>query len=195
MQNCCHIWHIREKASNERLRSQHHRQTQKMRRIWRSWTYRVNFELQNEKKKEKNQFNASYQNEIVFRRKIANDSWNFQIRRHKIHKIEDVFSRIKNDRFKEKKIVANLKLKTSFESFSILMQIAKNNNMTNSRDKSSWTNVEIMNSKNMKKTLSHNLIKRSRFVNESSSKSKNVNALIVINTTIDFNFLWKIKSF
>jgi hypothetical protein len=52
---------------------------------------------------------------------------------------------------KQKKIVANLKSKTFFEFFSILMRIAKNNNMTNSRDKNSWINVENMNLKNMKK--------------------------------------------
>jgi hypothetical protein len=89
----------------------------------------------------------------------------------------------------KKKIVANLKLKTFLESFSTIMRIAKNNNMTNSRDKSSWTNIEIMNSKNMKKILSRNSMNKSRFVNESSSKFKNVNASIVVNTMIDFNFL------
>jgi hypothetical protein len=67
--------------------------------------------------------------------------------------------------------------------------------MTNSRDRSSWTNVEIMNSKNMKKALSRNSMNRSRFVNESSSKLKNVHASIVVNTMIDFDSLWKIKSF
>jgi hypothetical protein len=36
---------------------------------------------------------------------------------------------------------------------------------------------------------------KSRFVNESSSKLKNVNASIVVNTMIDFDFLWKIKLF
>ncbi len=52
-----------------------------------------------------------------------------------------------------------------------------------------------MNSKNMKKALSRNSMNRSRFVNESSSKLKNVNASIVINTMIDFDFLWETKSF
>jgi hypothetical protein len=95
---------------------------------------------------------------------------------------------------KKRKIVANLKSKTSFESFSTSTRIAKNNSMTNSRDKSSWTNVEIMNSKNMKKTLSRNSMNRLRFVSESSLKFKNVNASIVVNIMIDFNFLWKTKS-
>jgi hypothetical protein len=63
------------------------------------------------------------------------------------------------------------------------------------RDKNSWTNVEIMNSKNMKRTLSRNSMNRFWFVNKSSSKFKNVNALIVVNTMIDFDSLWKIKSF
>ncbi len=95
---------------------------------------------------------------------------------------------------KKRKIVANLKSKTFFESFSTSMRIAENNNMTNSRDRNSWTNVEIMNSKNMKKTLSRNSMNKSRFVSESSSKFKNVNALIVVNTMIDFDLLWKTKS-
>jgi hypothetical protein len=95
---------------------------------------------------------------------------------------------------KKRKIVANLKSKTSLESFSTSVRIAENNNMTNSRDRNSWTNVEIMNSKNMKKTLSRNSMNKSRFVNESSSKFKNVNASIVVNTMIDFDSLWEIKS-
>jgi hypothetical protein len=95
---------------------------------------------------------------------------------------------------KKKKIVADLKSKTFFKSFSTSMRIAENNNMTNSRDKNSWANVEIMNSKNMKKTLSRNSMNKSRFVNESSSKLKNVNASIVVNTMIDFDSLWKTKS-
>jgi hypothetical protein len=66
--------------------------------------------------------------------------------------------------------------------------------MMNSRDRNSWTNVEIMNSKNMKRALSRNSMNKSRFVSESSSKFKNVNASIVVNTMIDFDSLWKIKS-
>jgi hypothetical protein len=102
---------------------------------------------------------------------------------------------MKNDRLEKKKIVANLKSKTFFESLSTLIKIAKNKNMTNSRDKNSWANVKIMNSKNMKKALSRNSMNKSEFVNESSSKFKNVNASIVVNTMIDFDFLWKTKSF
>jgi hypothetical protein len=166
-----------------------------MRRMWRSWTHRVNLELQSKKKKKENWFDASYQNKIVSRKEIANNSRNLQVRRHKIHKIENVFSWMKNDHFEEKKIVADLKLKTFFESFSTLMQISKNNNMTNSRDKNSWMNVEIMKSKNMKKILSRNLMNKFRFVNKSSSNFKNVNASIVVNRMIDFDFLWKTKSF
>jgi hypothetical protein len=66
--------------------------------------------------------------------------------------------------------------------------------MTNSRDRSSWTNVEIMNSKNMRKALSRNSMNRFRFVSESSSKLKNVNASIVVDTMIDFDSLWETKS-
>ncbi len=95
---------------------------------------------------------------------------------------------------KKKKIVANLKSETSFESFSTSVRIAENNSMTNSRDRSSWANVEIMNSKNMKKALSRNSMNKFRFVSESSSKLKNVNASIVVNTMIDFDSLWKTKS-
>ncbi len=95
---------------------------------------------------------------------------------------------------KKRKIVANLKSETSFESFSTSVQIAENNNITNSRDRSSWANVEIMNSKNMKRELSRNSMNRFRFVSESSSKFKNVNASIVVNTMIDFDSLWKTKS-
>jgi hypothetical protein len=72
--------------------------------------------LQSEnKRKKENQFNASYQNEIVFRRKIANDSRNFHVRRHKIHKIENAFSRMKNDCFEEKKNRRKFKIKNVFQ--------------------------------------------------------------------------------
>ncbi len=40
-----------------------------------------------------------------------------------------------------------------------------------------------------KKTLLRNLMNKFRFVNELSSKFKNVNALIVVNIMIDFNSL------
>jgi hypothetical protein len=96
---------------------------------------------------------------------------------------------------KKRKIIADLKSKTFLESFSTSVRIAENNSITNSRDKSVWANVEIMNSKNMKKALSRNSMNRSRFVNESSSKLKNLNASIVVNTIIDFDFLWETKSF
>jgi hypothetical protein len=42
--------------------------------------------------------------------------------------------------------------------------------------------------------LSRNSVSRSRFVSESSSKSKNVNASIVVDTMIDFDSLWETKS-
>ncbi len=95
---------------------------------------------------------------------------------------------------KKRKIVANLESETSFESLSTSVRIAENNSMTNSRGRSSWANVEIMNSKNMRRALSRNSVSRSRFVSESSSKSKNVNASIVVDTMIDFDSLWETKS-
>jgi hypothetical protein len=61
--------------------------------------------------------------------------------------------------------------------------------MTNSRDRSSWANNAIMNSKNMKKALHRNSMSRFRFASKSFV---NVNASIVINQMIDFDFLWEI---
>ncbi len=102
---------------------------------------------------------------------------------------------MKDDRLEKKKIVEDLKSETSLESFSTSTRIVKEDSMTNSRNKSSWTNVEIMNSENMKKALLRNSVNRSRFVSESSSKLKNVNASIFVNTMIDFDLLWEMKSF
>jgi hypothetical protein len=64
--------------------------------------------------------------------------------------------------------------------------------MTSLRDRSSWANNAIMNSKNMKKTLHRNSMNRLRFASRSLM---NMNASIVINQMIDFDLLWEIQTF
>jgi hypothetical protein len=63
--------------------------------------------------------------------------------------------------------------------------------MTSSRGRSSWANNAIMNSKNMKKALHRNSMSRFRFASRSFV---NVNASIVIDQMIDFDFLWEIQT-
>jgi hypothetical protein len=92
---------------------------------------------------------------------------------------------------KKKKENERLKSNISFEFSSISRRIESKNSMTSSRDKSSWANNAIMNSKNMKKTLHRNSMNRFRFA---SRLFVNVNASIVINQMIDFDFLWKIQT-
>jgi hypothetical protein len=64
--------------------------------------------------KKKNRFDTSHQNEIVLRRKIANDSRNFQVRCRKIHRIKNVLSWMKNDRFEKEKNCCKFKIKNVF---------------------------------------------------------------------------------
>jgi molecular chaperone GrpE (heat shock protein) len=101
------------------------------------------------------------------------------------------FSRWKMIRIKKRKKNERLKLNIFFELSSISRRIESKNNMTNSRDKSSWKNNVIMNSKNMKKTLHRNSINRFKFASRSFV---NVNASVVINQMIDFDFLWKTQT-
>jgi hypothetical protein len=93
-----------------------------------------------------------------------------------------------------KKKKKNERLKSNiFLEFSLTSRrIESKNSMTNSRDKNSWANNAIMNSKNMKKTLHRNSMNRFRFASRSFV---NVNASIVIKQMIDFDFLWKIQTF
>jgi hypothetical protein len=88
----------------------------------------------------------------------------------------------------KKKKNEHLKSNFFFEFSSISRRIELKNSMTNLRDKSSWTNNVIINSKNMKKALHRNSMNRFKFANKSFV---NVNASIVINQMIDFDFLWK----
>ncbi len=75
----------------------------------------MSLKLQDKNEKEKkDQFDVSHQNEIISRKKIANDSRNFQVRCRRIHEIENVFSWMKSDRFKEKKDRRKFKIKNVF---------------------------------------------------------------------------------
>jgi hypothetical protein len=102
-----------------------------------------------------------------------------------------VFSKWKMIRINKKKN-ENLKSNIFFEFSSISGRIELKNNMTSSRDKNSWANNAIISSKNMKKTLHRNSMSRFKFANKSFV---NVNALIIINQMIDFDFLWKTQTF
>jgi hypothetical protein len=95
-------------------------------------------------------------------------------------------------RIKKRKRSERLKSNISLESSSTSRRIESENSMTSSRDRSSWTNNAIMNSKNMKKALHRNSMSRLRFASRSFV---NVNASIVINQMIDFDFLWEIQTF
>jgi hypothetical protein len=95
-------------------------------------------------------------------------------------------------RVKKKKKNERQKSNILLEFSSISRRIELKNSMTSFRDKSSWTNNVIMNLKNMKKTLHRNSMNRFRFASRSFV---NVNASIVINQMIDFDFLWKIQTF
>ncbi len=71
-----------------------------------------------------------------------------------------IFSSWKVIKAKKKKNNERLKSNTSFEFFSISRRIDLKNSMTSSRDKISWANNAIMNSKNMKKILHRNFVSR-----------------------------------
>jgi hypothetical protein len=94
-------------------------------------------------------------------------------------------------RIKKKKKSERLKSNIYLELSSISRRIESKNSMTNSRDRSSWANNAIMNSKNMKKALHRNSMNRLKFASRSFV---NVNASIVINQMIDFDFLWEIQT-
>jgi hypothetical protein len=81
-------------------------------------------------------------------------------------------------RVKKRKRSERLKSNTFLEFSSISRRIESKNNMTSSRDRSSWANNAIMNSKNMKKALHRNSMSRFKFASKSFV---NVNASIVIN--------------
>ncbi len=98
-------------------------------------------------------------------------------------------SKWKMIRVKKKKKNERLKSDIFFESSSTSRRIESKNSMTSSRDRSSWANNAIMNSKNMKKALHRNSMSRFRFASRSFV---NVNASIVINQMIDFDLLWEI---
>jgi hypothetical protein len=91
-----------------------------------------------------------------------------------------------NEKWSKSRKKKRLKSNIFFEFFSISRRIESENNMTSFRDKNSWANIMIMNSKNMKKTLHRNSMSRFKFANRSFV---NVNASIVMNQMIDFDFL------
>jgi hypothetical protein len=90
---------------------------------------------------------------------------------------------------KKRKKSERLKSDIFLEFSSISRRIESKNNMTSSRDRSSWANNAIMNSKNIKKTLHRNSMSRLKFASRSFV---NVNASIVINQMIDFDLLSEI---
>jgi TPP-dependent 2-oxoacid decarboxylase len=122
----------------------------------------------------------------VFRFVINSSTTSFTI---SITNSKIVLSKWKMIRIKKKKRNERLKLNILFEFSSISRRIESKNSITNLRNKSSWANNAIMNSKNMKKTLHRNSMNRLKFASRSFV---NVNASIVINQIIDFDFLWKI---
>jgi hypothetical protein len=79
-----------------------------------------------------------------------------------------VLSKWKMIKIKKKKKNERLKSNISFEFSSISRRIESKNNMTNSRDKNSWTNNAIINSMNMKKTLHRNSMNWFRFASRCS---------------------------
>jgi hypothetical protein len=91
----------------------------------------------------------------------------------------------------KKKRNERLKSNIAFEFSLISRRIESKNNITSFRDKNLWANNTIMNSKNMKKALHRNSMNRFKFANKSFV---NVNASIVINQMIDFDFLWKTQT-
>jgi hypothetical protein len=94
-------------------------------------------------------------------------------------------------RVKKRKRSERLKSDIFLELSSTSRRIESKNSMTSSRGRSSWANNAIMNSKNMKKALHRNSMSRLRFASRSFV---NVNASIVINQMIDFDFLWEIQT-
>ncbi len=157
-----------------------------MRNVQKSWAHRIIVEVQNaSKEKTEDRIRLTDSNAIIFREWIANRFQRVLIRHQFVdniihdfdHELENRFFEMKNDQNQEKKN-ERLKLNIFFESSSISRRIELKNNITNSRDKDSWANNAIMNSKNMKKTLHRNSINRFKFANRSFV---NVNASIVIN--------------
>jgi hypothetical protein len=124
----------------------------------------------------------------VFRFVINSSTTSFTI---SITNSKIAFSKWKMIKVKKRKRSKRLKSNTFFEFSSISRRIESKNNITSSRDRNSWANNAIMNSKNMKKTLHRNSMSRFKFASRSFV---NVNASIVINQMIDFDFLWKIQT-
>ncbi len=124
----------------------------------------------------------------VFRFVINSSTASFTI---SITNSKVAFSKWKVIRVKKRKKNERLKSNISLEFSSTSRRIESKNSMTIFRDRSSWANNAIMNSKNMKKALHRNSMNRLRFANRSFV---NVNASIVINQMIDFDFLWEIQT-
>jgi hypothetical protein len=87
-------------------------------------------------------------------------------------------SLFRNEKWSKSKNSERLKSSILFEFSSISRRIESKNNMTNSRDKSSWANNAIINLKNMKKALHRNSMSRFKFASKSFV---NVSTSIVIN--------------
>ncbi len=102
-----------------------------------------------------------------------------------------VFSKWKVIKIKKRKRSECLKLNIFFEFSSTSRRIESKNSMTSLRDRSSWANNAIMNSKNKKKALHRNSMNRFRFASRSFV---NMNASIVINQMIDSDSLWKTQT-
>ncbi len=155
-------------------------------------------EVQNaSKRKIEKKARSTNSNAIILRERVADRSQRVSIRHqfvdnivHDIdHELESRSFEMKNDQNQKEKKNERLKSDIFLEFSSISRRIESKNSMTNSRDRSSWANNAIMNSKNMKKALHRNSMSRFRFASKSFV---NVNASIVINQMIDFDFLWEI---
>ncbi len=96
---------------------------------------------------------------------------------------------MKNDRFEKKKNCRRFKIKNAFRIILDINANCRKQQHDEFARQKLMNDVEITNSKNMKRALSRNLMNKFRFVNKSLSNFKNVNALIVVNTMIDFDFL------
>jgi hypothetical protein len=167
-----------------------------VRNVRKSWTHRMIVEVQNaSKEKTKDKTCSTNSHAIVLRERVSNRFQRVSIRHQLVNNIvhdfdyefESRFLEMKNDQNQEKK---NERLKSNifFEFSSTSRRIESKNSMISFRDKSSWANNAIMNSKNVKKTLHRNSMSRFKFASKSFV---NVNASIVINQMIDFVFLWK----
>ncbi len=111
----------------------------------------------------------------VFRFVINSSTTSFTI---SITNSKVVFSKWKMIKVKKRKKNERLKSNIFFEFSSISRRIESKNSITSLRDRNSWANNAIMNSKNMKKALHRNSMNRFRFASKSFV---NVNASIVIN--------------